>query len=130
MTTTQKSDTFGAIASTLCLIHCLITPFIFIAQTCSRTCCSSAPTWWRTIDLLFLTISFFAVYWSASLTSKNWLKIAFWVSWVSLFILLANENLNLINVPHKSTYLPSFGLILLHLYNKKYCKCTDDACLA
>ncbi|MFK7796305.1 MAG: MerC domain-containing protein [Aureispira sp.] len=55
MILTQKSDFFGAAASTLCLIHCLITPFIFVAQTCSRTCCSDAPIWWRMIDVVFFS---------------------------------------------------------------------------
>ena len=31
-TLTTKSDLWGAFASGLCLIHCLATPFIFLAQ--------------------------------------------------------------------------------------------------
>ncbi|MGH1336826.1 MAG: MerC domain-containing protein [Aureispira sp.] len=128
MLLTQKSDLFGALASSLCLIHCLITPFIFVAQTCSRTCCDTAPLWWRTIDFIFLIVSFFAVYWSAALTTKQWLKVAFWASWGAFFFLLSNEHLKVLNIAHELTYVPSFALIALHFYNKKYCKCTEDRC--
>ena len=128
MLLTQKSDLFGALASGLCLIHCLITPFIFLAQTCSRTCCDTAPMWWRTIDFIFLIVSFFAVHWSVKLTTKSWLKIAFWGSWVGFFLLLSNEHLHILALPHEITYLPSLGLIALHFYNRKYCTCTDEQC--
>ena len=31
-----SSDLIGASASTLCTIHCLATPFIFFASTCTK----------------------------------------------------------------------------------------------
>ena len=34
-----NSDLIGALASALCTIHCLVTPFIFLASTCARDCC-------------------------------------------------------------------------------------------
>lgn len=128
MILTQKSDIFGAAASTICLIHCLITPLIFVAQTCSKTCCSTAPTWWKMVDLLFLVISFFAVYRSTTLTTKPWLKVSFWGSWIGLALLIINDNLNLFQLAHESVYLPSLGLIILHLYNRKDCKCSGSNC--
>ncbi len=128
MILSKQSDIFGALASTLCLIHCLITPLIFVAQTCSLTCCASAPAWWRVIDLAFLIISFFAIYASTNSTTKNWLKISFWVSWVSLFMLIINENFHFITLAHESIYVPSLALILLHFYNKKYCTCSSNSC--
>lgn len=128
MILTQKSDIFGAAASTICLIHCLITPLIFVAQTCSKTCCSTAPTWWKMVDLLFLVISFFAVYRSTTLTTKSWLKVSFWGSWIGLALLIINDNLNLFQLAHESVYLPSLGLIILHLYNRKDCKCSGSNC--
>ena len=45
-----NSDIIGASASTLCTIHCLATPFIFFASTCTQSCCASAPSWWVWID--------------------------------------------------------------------------------
>jgi hypothetical protein len=128
MILTKKNDRLGAIASSLCLIHCLITPFIFVAQTCSITCCSSAPTWWRTIDIIFLIISFFAVYQSITLTTKSWLKISFGISWIGLLILILNDNFQIFELAHEIIYLPSLALIVLHSYNIKYCKCADNKC--
>ena len=51
-------DKIGVISSTLCMIHCIITPFIFLAKACSISCCSDGPVLWQIIDYLFLGISF------------------------------------------------------------------------
>jgi hypothetical protein len=128
MILTQKSDLFGAIASSLCLIHCIITPFIFVAQTCSITCCASAPGWWRSIDIFFLIISFFAIHSSINLTTKKWLKVSFWINWLGLFSLIINENLSIIKLPHEAIYIPSLALIVLHFYNKRYCNSCSNIC--
>ena len=39
----MSSDLIGATASTLCTIHCMATPFLFFASTCTKSCCASAP---------------------------------------------------------------------------------------
>ncbi|EAR12961.1 hypothetical protein PI23P_10045 [Polaribacter irgensii 23-P] len=69
-----KPDSLGAIASTLCLLHCIAAPFIFIVQSCSMVCCDSAPVMWSFIDYFFLVVSFFAVYRSTQTTSSYWIK--------------------------------------------------------
>ena len=53
----QKSDLIGAIASFICMIHCLATPFLFIASACSKSCCAAAPKWWVWLDFVFLSLS-------------------------------------------------------------------------
>ena len=47
-----KSDTIGALASGLCMVHCLATPFFFIASACSASCCSNTPLWWQWMDYM------------------------------------------------------------------------------
>lgn len=126
--TLQKPDNVGALASTLCMIHCLATPFIFIAQSCSATCCATAPDWWKWIDYFFLTISFFAVYQSTQTTSKNWMKIALWISWIALSLVILNERFVFIHLPKLVTYIVASSLVILHLYNRKYCQCKNDKC--
>lgn len=126
--TLQKSDNIGALASTLCMVHCLATPFIFIAQTCSASCCSTAPSWWQWIDYLFLVVSFFAVYRSVKTTSKNWMRIALWISWVGLFIAILDERTLLINLPKFFKYISASSLVIFHLYNRRYCQCKTDKC--
>jgi len=124
----NNSDSIGAIASSLCLIHCVATPFIFIAQTCSATCCESAPTWWTIIDYVFLAISFFAVYWSSNNSSKQWVKYSLWFNWIALCLLIINEKLQLYTIPEGIIYLPAMTLFVLHLYNQKYCRCNNNQC--
>lgn len=124
----KNSDSLGALASGLCLIHCVTTPFLFIAQTCSATCCETAPNWWKAIDYIFIIISFISVYWSTKQSSKIWVAIALWLSWTLLFLALLNEKITLINLPETSIYIPAIALVTLHLYNRKYCKCKDEEC--
>lgn len=122
----QKSDTIGAFASILCMIHCFATPFLFIAQ--AHAVSSTAPTWWKWMDYLFLVISFFAVYRSAKTTSSNWMKYALWISWTALFAVIINEKMAFIHLPEFITYIVAATLVVLHLYNRKYCQCNNDKC--
>ncbi|NIJ45206.1 hypothetical protein FHR24_001645 [Wenyingzhuangia heitensis] len=126
--TKEKSDTLGALASSLCLIHCVATPFLFIAQTCATTCNGAVPHWWSFIDYIFLVISFFAVYKSTQETSISFIKPLLWFSWFVLFLIIANEKLELIILNEATIYIPALALIGLHLYNKKYCKCNVTKC--
>jgi|GEM_PF-3179353 len=48
-----NADFIGAMSSGLCLMHCLATPFLFIAKACTATCCADTPSWWQLIDYLF-----------------------------------------------------------------------------
>ncbi|GAA4232098.1 hypothetical protein GCM10022291_06050 [Postechiella marina] len=128
--TNQKSDNLGAIASSLCLLHCIATPFIFIVQSCSLTCCSNTPTWWVFIDYFFLTISFFAIYRSTQTTTSKWIKPALWISWILLFFIIVNEKMAWLSLHENLVYFPALTLIALHLYNKKYCQCNTNTCCA
>ena len=124
----QKTDIIGAIASTLCLTHCIATPFIFIAQSSAMVCCESAPVWWSGIDYFFLVISFFAVYRSTQTTSSYWIKPFLWLSWSLLFIIIMNEKTAWFSLSEQAIYFPALALIALHLYNKKYCQCNNNKC--
>ena len=124
----QKPDLLGTFASSLCLVHCLATPFVFIAQTCTASCCSGAPTWWSFIDYLFLVVSFFAIYFSTKATTLEWIKPMLWLSWSALLFIIINEKIELLPLPKTLIYIPSISLMMLHLYNKKYCNCENDKC--
>ncbi|QWX85171.1 MerC domain-containing protein [Cellulophaga sp. HaHaR_3_176] len=124
----QKTDNIGAIASTLCLLHCVVTPFIFIAQASSVICCDAPPYWWKFMDYFFLAISFFAIYWSTKTTSIKWITPMFWSSWAVLAAVILNEKLELFHLPEAILYIPAIALIILHLYNRKHCKCNVDKC--
>ncbi|WP_299665834.1 MerC domain-containing protein [uncultured Polaribacter sp.] len=124
----QKSDILGTFASSLCLVHCIATPFIFVAQTSLATCCKTTANWWGFIDIFFLTISFYAIYWSTKSTTVKWIQFALWLSWCLLTIIIVNEKLALFSIPEIAIYFPAFALVILHLYNRKYCKCNVDKC--
>lgn len=123
-----KHDLLGAFASGLCLLHCVATPFLFIVQSCSATCCDNSPVWWQWMDYFFLIISFAAVYHSNKTTSKAWIGIALWISWTILLLVILNEKLGWIHLAEYAIYLPALSLISLHLYNQKYCQC-DENCV-
>jgi hypothetical protein len=125
-----KSDLIGASASTLCLAHCLATPFLFVAQAGVLSHTLSKPAWWGILDLLFLVISLAAVFWSYKNTSKTWLGISLWVSWFFLAILVLNEKLALVSLAEQLIYIPTISLVVFHWYNRKYCNCNDDGCCA
>ncbi|GAB1856869.1 hypothetical protein MHTCC0001_17050 [Flavobacteriaceae bacterium MHTCC 0001] len=125
---TQKPDVFGALASTLCLIHCLATPFLFIAHAYAENDSIAMPIWWKSLDYLFLTISFFAVYRSTQITSKQFMKPLLWLSWIVLFLAIINEKFEFFHLPESFTYVPALTLVVLHIYNLKYCQCKTENC--
>ena len=126
--TAKKADYFGILASGLCLLHCFATPFIFIVRSCSAACCSESPTWWKTIDYLFVIISLIAVKQVFKTSQSKLLKSGFAVSWVALLILILNESFTIFSIFENAVFIPAFGLILLHIYNIKSCKCEKSCC--
>ena len=128
LTFQNKSDLIGAFSSGLCLLHCIATPFLFITQASLTNCCEASHTWWKSMDYLFLIISFAAVYRSNQTTSKAWIGKALWGSWIILFMVILNEKLEWLALPEIAIYFPALALIILHLYNQKYCQC-DENCI-
>lgn len=124
----EKSDLIGAFASGLCMVHCAVTPFIFIAQTCSMACCDAAPAWWRWIDYFFLLISFFAIIQSTKFTVSKWIKPALWLAWGGLVFTVFNETNYWLNMGKNFKYVPALFLVGLHLYNLKFCRCKEEFC--
>jgi len=126
----RSSDIVGAAASTLCLIHCLLTPLLFVVQAGIAHGHSSHPYWWGVLDWMFAAISLFAVAWSARKTSLKWVGIALWISWVALIALIANEKTGWVQLAEWTIYVPAILLVLLHLYNHQssHIRCDGNAC--
>ncbi len=123
-----SADNIGMASSSLCLVHCIITPFVFIAQACAVSCCAESPVWWRTIDFLFLTISFVAVYFAAKKSSKKWVRFTFYILFGILSFLIVNHHTGIATLPVQLLYVSAFLLFALHLFNKKYCQCLNNCC--
>ena len=117
-----KTDNIGAVASTLCLLHCISTPFLFVAQVGSATCCNTAPMGWGYIDFFLLIISFFAVNRSSQVTTSNWMKYSLWLNWLLLFLLIVNEKIAWYPINENIVCFPAITLIILHLNNRRHCQ--------
>jgi hypothetical protein len=115
---TYKADIIGASASLLCIIHCLATPFVFFIKTSSSLCCSETPTWWQSIDYLFLTVAFFAVvHILRNDRTKKWLKSLLVISWIGLLLVTLNTTFFIFHISNTLAYSPAILLVALHLYN-------------
>ena len=125
-----KIDKIGIIASTLCMIHCIAAPFLFLAKSCSASCCETTPTWWSSLDYIFLIVSFFAVYQTNKYSSNKYIIYAMWISWFFLLTVLLNYKVQLFILFEGAVYFPAMMLVFLHLYNLKYCQCKTDNCCA
>lgn len=125
---TLKTDKVGIIASVLCMIHCIATPFIFIATSCSATCCETSPAWYSGLDFVFLLISVIAIYQSSKNSSKAWMKYVMLSTWTLLFIVIFNEKIQLLPLIESVIYFPAILLVVLHIYNLKYCQCKTYTC--
>jgi len=125
----RKPDTIGAIVSTLCVVHCLLTPLLFVAQSYTATHSHEAPFWWKNLDYLFILISIIAVYESTKKSTNKLIKAGLWMSWIMLFLLILNEKLVWIELDEIITYCVALTLSMLHIYNLNYCQCeTENYC--
>ena len=124
----QKSDRIGALASSLCMVHCIVTPLLFVAQSSSMSVCAQSPVWWKVVDYAFLAISFAAIFRSSQTTSIRWMPTALWTSWAFLLLVIINQGVDLVCIPGVFHYLPACAIIGLHLYNQKYCECKESQC--
>jgi hypothetical protein len=124
----RKPDTIGAIVSTLCVVHCLLTPLLFVAQSYTATHSHEAPFWWKNLDYLFILISVIAVYESTKKSTNKLIKAGLWMSWIMLFLLILNEKLVWIELDEIITYSVALTLSMLHIYNLNYCQCETENC--
>ena len=126
--TLKKSDTLGALSSLLCMLHCIATPFLFLATTCGAACCAASPSWWQWLDYIFLIISCIAIINSTKNSNSKFIKYSLWTSWSGLLLFIINLKFNLFYVSEHIKFIPAFSLIALHIYNLKYCQCKEDDC--
>ena len=127
--TIQHPDTIGAINSSICVIHCFATPFLFLTQAqTSLVEPSTVPLWWQLLNYVFIVVSFFAVNRTVKNSSNQIVKSLLWVSWVLLSALILNEEFEIMHMPELLTNCAGISLASLHIYNLKYCQCEDENC--
>ena len=109
-------------------MHCIFTPVLFALQGLSSGYGAELLTWWKNLDIFFLTLSFFAIYRSTRLSNNGLIKYALWISWVILFFLIINEKISWLPIAELIIYITTSSLIFFHIYNLNYCQCKSDNC--
>ncbi|MHA7877887.1 MAG: MerC domain-containing protein [Bacteroidota bacterium] len=125
-----KTAYVGALASLLCLIHCMATPFLFLVKTYSNTCCVDAPGWWQAIDYVFLAVSGLSIYYATKERTSNWVRVALWSAWIVLSLGIMNKTIDVVPLPRQFIYCFSLVIVVLHLYNQRYYQGKKRACCA
>ena len=113
--TTKNSDYIGAISGILCIIHCIITPLLFLIN--SELATKQTLFALQLIGYVFLIISFFAVYRSALNTTNKTVKVLFFLFWGALLFLILNESFGVFRIAETFTFISAFSLSALHIYN-------------
>ena len=116
----KNSDIYGATSSSLCLAHCLFTPLLFL----------SPIWWWSSLNIIFIMVSFVAVYNSVKKTSRNVMKPLFWLGFSILTLSIVNEEFHFLHVPEIFNYSAAGFLAGLHIFNLRFCQCEDEECCA
>ena len=124
----RNSDRIGVISSTLCMIHCFATPFLFLSQTSLIFMTVDLTISWYIINFIFLIASFIAIYYSVKNSFNKFIKIFLYFFWTILTGLIINETMGFLSIPETATYLSAFSLICLHIYNLNFCRCDNDEC--
>jgi hypothetical protein len=124
----NNSDYIGATSSGLCLLHCLATPFLFLSQPALLSVSQELTFFWYILNYIFLAVSFIAVYYSVKNSSNLFIKVLLYLFWISLSLLILNEEFMILSIPELYTYISAIGLSVLHVYNLKYCRCDNEEC--
>jgi len=110
----NKSDIVGIIASSICIVHCVITPLIAVLFS------KIVKEKYELLNYVFLIISLISVIISIKTTKNKLLKGLLLFFWIQLSVGLVLEDKNIIF--SILMYFSALGLIVTHILNIKYCK--------
>jgi len=110
----NKSDIVGIIASSICIVHCVITPLIAVLFS------KIVKEKYELLNYVFLIISLISVIISIKTTKNELLKGLLLFFWIQLSVGLVLEDKNIIF--SILMYFSALGLIVTHILNIKYCK--------
>lgn len=126
----NNSDRIGVVSSSLCMLHCFATPFLFLTQSSLIFLSLDFTLPWLLINYVFLFISFIAIFFSVKNSSNKIIRVLLYLFWFLLSGLIINESLGILSIPETATYLSASSLICLHIYNLNYCRCDNEDCCA
>ncbi len=118
----HTGDKIGIVGSVLCLIHCLIAPFIALTGTALAGHWHGGHGLWN-LDYIFVIVNGFAVYYATRQVAVKYVKWLLWFAFTvfSVSLLLESE----MEVFHWISYAGSFLLIaghILNIYTARACK--------
>ena len=129
MTTLIKkyADQIGMAASGLCLVHCLLMPFIMAFWLQTEPCASGgcAEEGGFNYDYLFILFSAAAVWMASGHCHKAWLKMMMWSCFGLLSVSLFAEPY--VAETHWVTHTAAIGLATAHFLNWRYCRQCNPA---
>jgi hypothetical protein len=102
----------GIVSTTLCVVHCILTPLLLVLV--------AKYEWWGNLTFLFLAISFYAVYDAIKSKPPQHILLLICVSYVFMTAFLLLENFW--DLAEPLSYVASFGLVIGHILNIRYCK--------
>jgi hypothetical protein len=114
----QKADFLGISGSILCIVHCLVTPFLVMAGTFSGA--EAIKMGFLSLDYAFILVNIFAVYHATKHHSTLRIRASLW-GFLVLFtcaILLEEQH----QVFEYLGYAASIGLVVSHIVNLRYCQ--------
>lgn len=102
-----SADWLGMTSASLCVIHCLLTPFLVLG--------ASHLAWWHDISWLFLVLSGIAVYLATRGGTSLGIKVLIWASFSVLALSIIGEEYW--EPFHEISYVASLGLVIGHFWN-------------
>lgn len=121
------ADYSGAVISFLCVIHCALTPLVFLAKPLITPAANDHQSGlWGMLNYAFLVLSFVAVWYSAKHTLHDGYRRLLWFFWFLFASSIVLEMIH-IEIGEWLMYSSSIALAITHLINFRYCKkCKDQ----
>jgi hypothetical protein len=117
----KNPDLLGVVASSLCLIHCVLTPFLFFSSVLVVISPhgneGEIPLFWKALEIIFLIISFWSVRQAKRKSLQSWIGYGLYLVWTILAITVISELLHVLFLGDYLKYIAVIVLIILHLYN-------------
>ncbi len=119
---TPGADKLGITSAIICAVHCLVIPAIFLLKYSwadtghvmdeAPKLGHGLPSWWETLDYIFLIVGFYAVFHAVTHTPARGIKVSLWFFWVCLALAVIFEK-----HLHWLSYIASIGLVVTHFIN-------------
>ncbi|MBA4300287.1 MerC mercury resistance protein [Algoriphagus alkaliphilus] len=117
----KNPDLLGVAASLLCLIHCVLTPFLLLSSVLIVISPhgneEEISLFWKALEMVFLILSFWSVRQATRQSLHAWIGYGLYIAWSILAITVILELVDVHFLGDYLKYIAVIVLIILHLYN-------------